>query len=93
MTQGSAPSGLILFDALESGGVWVSIMELKGRRTTRCHRCAHWWKVNVPTGNVRLGRRVVNPTVADGSQRGHVLGAAQADPRATRAAQNFRAFR
>ena len=27
--------------------------------------------VNVPTGYVRLGRRVVNPTIMYGSQRGH----------------------
>ena len=27
--------------------------------------------VNVPTGYVRLGQRVVNPTTVYGSQRGH----------------------
>ena len=28
-------------------------------------------KMNVPTGYVRLGRRVVNPKAVYGSQRGH----------------------
>ena len=42
--------------------------------------------VNVPTGYVRLGRRVVNPNAGYGSQRGHPR-PVQADTRAARAAR------
>ncbi len=38
---------------------------------TSSYRCVRWWKMNVPTGYVRQGRRVVNPKAVYGSQRGH----------------------
>jgi hypothetical protein len=49
----------------------VSITEAKGRRMRRLVIAAFArGKTNVPTGYVRLGRRVVNPKAVYGSQRG-----------------------
>ena len=54
-------------------GCGLDLGDERKTHETSSYRCVRWWKVNVPTGYVRLGRRVVNPKAVYGSQRGRAL--------------------